>query len=172
MRLLGCVHVSNVLGTVNPVAKICARARSAGAVTLVDGSQAVPQMPVDVGEIGCDFYIWTGHKALGPTGIGVLHGRRELLEDMPPFLGGGDMISFVGYEVSTWNDLPIWKFDRARRLVAVGYLADRRGRRGSARRDPTTSRRDLRHGAGARARALAPAGMRSSGLGGLGEACA
>ncbi len=119
VRLLGCVHVSNVLGTINPVAKICARARAAGAVTLVDGSQAVPQIPVDVGEIGCDFYIWTGHKALGPTGIGVLHGRRELLEEMPPFLGGGDMISYVGYEVSTWNDLP-WKFEAGTSPIAEG----------------------------------------------------
>ncbi len=119
VRLVGCVHVSNVLGTINPVAEICARARAAGAVTLVDGSQAVPQVPVDVGEVGCDFYVWTGHKALGPTGIGVLHGRRELLEEMPPFLGGGDMISYVGYESSTWNDLP-WKFEAGTSPIAEG----------------------------------------------------
>jgi len=119
VRLVGCVHVSNVLGTINPVAEICARARAAGAVTLVDGAQAVPQLPVDVSDIGCDFYVWTGHKVLGPTGIGVLHGRRELLEDMPPFLGGGDMISYVGYEVSTWNDLP-WKFEAGTSPIAEG----------------------------------------------------
>ena len=119
VRLLACVHVSNVLGTINPVAEICARARAAGATTLIDGSQAVPQMPVDVGEIGCDFYVWTGHKAVGPTGIGVLHGRRELLEEMPPFLGGGDMISHVGYESSTWNELP-WKFEAGTSPIAEG----------------------------------------------------
>ena len=80
VKLVGVAHVSNVLGTINPVAEIAARARAAGAVVLVDGTQAVPQMPVDVCEIGADFYAWTGHKALGPTGVGVLHGRRELLE--------------------------------------------------------------------------------------------
>ena len=119
VRLVSCVHVSNVLGTINPVAEICARARAAGAVTLVDGAQAVPQLPVDVSDIGCDFYVWTGHKVLGPTGIGVLHGRRELLEDMPPFLGGGDMISYVGFEASTWNDLP-WKFEAGTSPIAEG----------------------------------------------------
>ena len=84
MKLVGVAHISNVLGTLNPVAEIAARARAAGAVTLVDGSQAVPQMPVDLSTIGADFYAWTGHKALGPTGIGVLHGRRELLEAHAP----------------------------------------------------------------------------------------
>ena len=119
VKLVGCVHVSNVLGTINPVREICARARAAGAATLVDGSQAVPQIAVDVNEIDCDFYVWTGHKALGPTGIGVLHGRRELLEEMPPFLGGGDMISHVGYESSTWNELP-WKFEAGTSPIAEG----------------------------------------------------
>ncbi len=90
-------------------------------MTLVDGSQAVPQMPVDLRAIGADFYAWTGHKALGPTGIGVLHGRRELLESMPPFLGGGDMIVRVDFDTSTWNELP-WKFE-------AGTSPDRRGRR-------------------------------------------
>ena len=103
-------HVSNVLGTINPVAEIAARARAAGAVTLIDGAQAVPQMPVDVAEIGADFYAWTGHKALGPTGIGVLHGRRELLEEMEPFLTGGDMIASVDFQSVTWNELP-YKFE-------------------------------------------------------------
>ncbi|MBA3422077.1 MAG: cysteine desulfurase [Thermoleophilaceae bacterium] len=119
VRLVGVIHISNVLGTINPVREICTRARAAGAVTLVDGAQAVPQMSVDVDEIGADFYAWTGHKALGPTGIGVLHGRRELLEEMPPFLSGGDMISYVGYESSTWNDLP-WKFEAGTSPIAEG----------------------------------------------------
>ena len=110
VKLLGVTHVSNVLGTINPVAEIVARARAAGAVTLVDGSQAVPQLPVDLRAIDADFYAWTGHKALGPTGIGVLHGRRELLEAMPPFIAGGHMISRVDAETSTWNELP-WKFE-------------------------------------------------------------
>jgi cysteine desulfurase / selenocysteine lyase len=119
VRLVACVHVSNVLGTINPVTEICARARAAGAATLVDGSQAVPQMPVDVAAIGSDFYVWTGHKALGPTGIGVLHARRELLEELPPFLGGGDMISYVGLDRSTWNELP-WKYEAGTSPVAEG----------------------------------------------------
>jgi cysteine desulfurase/selenocysteine lyase len=110
VRLVAFAHVSNVLGTINPVAEMVARARAAGAVTLIDGAQAVPQMPVDVTEIGADFYAWTGHKALGPTGIGVLHGRRELLEEMGPFLTGGDMIASVDFERSTWNELP-FKFE-------------------------------------------------------------
>jgi len=112
-------HVSNVLGTINPVAEITARARAAGAVTVVDASQAVPQMPVDVGELGADFYVWTGHKALGPTGIGVLHGTRELLQEMRPFLGGGDMISKVEFDSSTWNELP-WKFEAGTSPIAEG----------------------------------------------------
>jgi cysteine desulfurase / selenocysteine lyase len=131
VRLVAVVHVSNVLGTVNPVAEVCARARAAGAVSLVDGSQAVPQLPFDVSDVGADFYAWTGHKALGPTGIGVLHGRRELLESMRPFLGGGDMISRVGFESSSWNELP-WKFEAGTSPIAEGvglgaaidYLSD------------------------------------------------
>jgi cysteine desulfurase / selenocysteine lyase len=91
VKLAAFAHISNVLGTINPVSEIAARVRAAGAVSLVDGSQGIPQLPVDVGALGVDFYAWTGHKALGPTGIGVLHGRREILEAMRPFLGGGDM---------------------------------------------------------------------------------
>jgi cysteine desulfurase / selenocysteine lyase len=117
VKLVSVVHVSNVLGTINPVEEIVARARAAGAVTVVDAAQAVPQMPVDVTAIGADFYGWTGHKALGPTGIGVLHGRRDLLEEMPPFLGGGDMISRVELESSTWNELP-WKFEAGTSPIA------------------------------------------------------
>ncbi len=110
VRLLALAHVSNVLGTINPVAEMTARAHAAGALSLVDGAQAVPHMPVDVAALGADFYAWTGHKALGPTGIGVLHGREELLEQMEPFLTGGDMIATVDFQRSTWNELP-YKFE-------------------------------------------------------------
>ena len=109
-KLVAVAHVSNVLGTVNPVEEIVRRAHAAGAVVLVDGAQAVPQRPVDVAAIGADFYGFTGHKVYGPTGIGVLHGRRELLEAMDPFLTGGDMIGSVDFEASTWKELP-WKFE-------------------------------------------------------------
>ncbi len=119
VRLVAVTHVSNVLGTINPVAEIAARARAAGAVSLVDASQAVPQMPISLPEIGADFYAWTGHKALGPTGIGVLHGRRELLESMRPFLAGGDMIAQVDFGSSTWNELP-WKFEAGTSAIAEG----------------------------------------------------
>ncbi|MBV9803520.1 MAG: SufS family cysteine desulfurase [Solirubrobacterales bacterium] len=116
-RLVGLVHVSNVLGTVNPVAEIARRAHAAGAVVLVDGAQAVPQMPVWLPDLDVDFYGWTGHKAYGPTGIGVLHGRRELLEEMPPFIGGGHMIRTVAANESTWTDLP-WKFEAGTSQIA------------------------------------------------------
>jgi cysteine desulfurase / selenocysteine lyase len=119
VKVVSVAHVSNVLGTINPVREIVARARAAGAVTLVDAAQAVPQMPVNVAEVDADFYAWTGHKALGPTGIGVLHGRRELLERMRPFLGGGDMISRVDFDSSTWNELP-WKFEAGTSPIAEG----------------------------------------------------
>ena len=116
-KLFGVAHVSNVLGTINPIAELVERAHAAGATVLVDGSQAVPQIPVDVGELGADFYVWTSHKCYGPTGIGVLHGRRELLEAMPPFLAGGDMISSVDWQTSRWNDLP-WKFEAGTSPIA------------------------------------------------------
>jgi cysteine desulfurase/selenocysteine lyase len=119
VKLAAFAHISNVLGTINPVSEMVERVRAAGAVSLVDGSQAVPQVPVDVGAVGADFYAWTGHKALGPTGIGVLHGRREILEAMRPFLGGGDMIRTVGWTESTWNDLP-WKFEAGTSMIAEG----------------------------------------------------
>jgi cysteine desulfurase / selenocysteine lyase len=124
VRLVAFAHVSNVLGTINPVAEISARARAAGAITLIDGAQAVPQMPVDIERAGADFYVWTGHKALGPTGIGVLHGRRELLESMEPFLTGGDMIASVGLQETTWNELP-FKFEAGTPPIAeaVGLAA-------------------------------------------------
>ena len=106
VKLLGVAHVSNVLGTVNPVAAICREARRRGIVTVVDGSQALPHMPVDVAAIGCDFYALTGHKMCGPTGTGALWGRREHLAAMPPFLGGGEMIREVRYEGTIYNDPP------------------------------------------------------------------
>ena len=116
-RLVSLVHVSNVVGTINPVAEVVRRAHAAGAVVLVDGSQAVPQIPVDLPAIDADFYAWTGHKAYGPTGIGVLHGRRALLEEMPPFIGGGHMIRTVAANESTWTDLP-WKFEAGTSQIA------------------------------------------------------
>jgi cysteine desulfurase/selenocysteine lyase len=131
VRLVAFTHVSNVLGTINPVADMTARVRAAGAISLIDGAQAVPHMPVDVDAIGADFYAWTGHKALGPTGVGVLHGRREILERMEPFLTGGDMIASVDFQSATWNELPS-KFEAGTPMVAeavglgvaVEYLSD------------------------------------------------
>jgi cysteine desulfurase/selenocysteine lyase len=130
IRLVAVGHISNVLGTLNPVEEITRRAHAAGALVLVDGAQAVPQIAVDLKEIGADFYGWTGHKALGPTGIGVLHARRDLLESMPPFMGGGSMISTVSEQESTWNAVP-WKFEggtppiaeAAGLHAAIDYLA-------------------------------------------------
>jgi cysteine desulfurase/selenocysteine lyase len=116
-KVVALAHVSNVLGTVNPIEEIAARAHAAGAIVSVDGAQAVPHMPVDVGALGVDFYSWTGHKAYGPTGIGVLHGRRELLEEMPPLLGGGHMITRVDDFSSTWAEPPA-KFEAGTMPVA------------------------------------------------------
>lgn len=109
-KLVAMVHVSNALGTVNPVASIVTRARAAGAAVLIDGSQAVGHFRTDVQALGADFYVFTGHKLFGPTGIGILHGRESVLDRMPPFMGGGDMIRTVTFEGSTWNDLP-YKFE-------------------------------------------------------------
>ena len=106
VKLLGVAHVSNVLGTINPVAAICREARRRGIVTVVDGSQALPHMPVDIAAIGCDFYAFTGHKMCGPTGTGALWARREHLAAMPPFLGGGEMIKEVRYDGTVYNDPP------------------------------------------------------------------
>ncbi|MBA3258463.1 MAG: cysteine desulfurase [Gemmatimonadales bacterium] len=109
-RIFAFVHLSNVLGTINPVARLVAQARSVGAVTLVDGAQAAPHLPLNVQTLGCDFFAFSGHKIFGPTGIGVLYGRRELLEGMPPWQGGGSMIASVGLERSTWA-LPPARFE-------------------------------------------------------------
>ena len=106
VKLLGITHVSNVLGTINPIAAICREARKRGIVTVVDGSQAAPHMPLDIPSLGCDFYAITGHKMCGPTGTGALWARREHLEAMPPFLGGGEMIKEVRFDGTVFNDPP------------------------------------------------------------------
>jgi len=118
-KVLAVTHVSNVLGTVNPIGEIAARAHAAGAVVVVDGSQAVPHMPVDVAALGADFYAWTAHKAYGPTGIGILHGRRALLEAMPPMLGGGHMITRVELEESRYAEPPA-RFEAGTSAIAEG----------------------------------------------------
>jgi len=105
-KIVAVGHVSNALGTVNPVREIVELAHRAGAVALVDGAQAVPRIPVDVRALGCDFYVFSGHKLYGPSGIGALYGRLELLEAMPPWQAGGDMIATVGYEKTTFADPP------------------------------------------------------------------
>ncbi len=109
-RIVAVAHVSNALGTVNPVAALAAAAHRVGAVVLVDGAQAVPHMRVDVQALDCDFYAFSGHKMFGPTGIGVLYGKRALLSAMPPYQGGGDMILTVSFDRSTYNALP-YKFE-------------------------------------------------------------
>ena len=116
-KVVSLVHVSNTLGTLNPVAAVAARAHAAGAVVVVDGSQAVPQVPVDVAALGADFYAFTGHKMCGPTGIGVLWGRRELLDELPPFLGGGEMIETVAMTGSTYAPIP-YKFEAGTMPIA------------------------------------------------------
>jgi len=106
VKLFAMVHISNALGTLNPVTDLCARARKLGITTLVDGAQSAGHLPVDVQAIGCDFYAFSGHKICGPTGIGALYGRKEILENTPPWHGGGEMIATVDYFKSTWNTLP------------------------------------------------------------------
>ncbi|MGK2942993.1 MAG: cysteine desulfurase, partial [Immundisolibacter sp.] len=109
-RLVAVSHVSNALGTINPLAEMIALAHAQGVPVLVDGAQAVAHTPVDVQALDCDFYAFSGHKLYAPTGIGVLFGKRALLDAMPPWQGGGDMIRTVSFEGSTWNDLP-YKFE-------------------------------------------------------------
>jgi cysteine desulfurase/selenocysteine lyase len=109
-RIVAVAHVSNALGTINPVAELAAKAHAAGAVVLVDGAQAVPHLRIDVRAMDCDFYAFSGHKMFGPTGTGVLYGKRALLSGMPPYQGGGDMILTVGFDRSTYNHLP-YKFE-------------------------------------------------------------
>jgi cysteine desulfurase/selenocysteine lyase len=105
-RIVSVCHVSNALGTVNPVQRMTERAHTAGAVVVIDGAQAAPHLAIDVERIGCDFYAFSGHKVYGPSGVGALYGRAALLEAMPPWQGGGDMISSVTFEKSTWAELP------------------------------------------------------------------
>ncbi len=116
-KLVAFTAMSNVLGTITPAKAMVAQARAAGAVVLVDGAQSVPHLPTDVGDLDCDFLVFSGHKMLGPTGIGVLYGRRDLLEAMPPFLTGGDMIREVHLRSATWNDLP-YKFEAGTPAIA------------------------------------------------------
>jgi cysteine desulfurase/selenocysteine lyase len=118
-KALAVAHVSNVLATINPIAEIVQRAHAAGTVVVVDGSQAAPHLPLDVGALGADFYAWTGHKAYGPTGIGVLHGRRALLDAMPPWLGGGHMIAKVDLYESTYDEPPA-RFEAGTSAIAEG----------------------------------------------------
>ena len=118
-KIVAVSQMSNALGTINPVDVIVTRAKAAGAAVLIDGSQAVCHLPVDVQSLGADFYVFTGHKLYGPTGVGILYGRESVLEAMPPFLGGGDMIRSVSFEGSTWNDLP-WKFEAGTPNIAGG----------------------------------------------------
>jgi cysteine desulfurase/selenocysteine lyase len=118
-KLVAVTHMSNVLGTINPVAEIAAQAHAADAVVLVDGAQSVPHLPVDVQALGCDFLAFSAHKMCGPTGIGVLYGKRALLEAMPPFMGGGDMITRVYLREFRANDLP-WKFEAGTPAIAEG----------------------------------------------------
>lgn len=123
-KLLGLAHVSNALGTIVPVEQYIAVAKRHGVPVLIDGAQAVPHTAVDVQALGCDFYVFSSHKMLGPTGIGVLYGRKELLEKMPPWQGGGDMILSVTFEKTTFNQLP-WKFEAGTPHIsgAVGLAA-------------------------------------------------
>ncbi|MDZ4377258.1 MAG: cysteine desulfurase [Xanthomonadaceae bacterium] len=135
VKLLALTHVSNVLGTVNPVAAICREARKRGIVSVVDGSQALPHQAVDVAAIGCDFYAFTGHKMLGPTGTGALWARAEHLAAMPPFLGGGEMIKEVRFEGTVFNDPP-HKFEAGTPniagVVGLGAAVDYLGALGMA----------------------------------------
>jgi cysteine desulfurase / selenocysteine lyase len=116
-KLVGCIHASNVLATINPVEKLARMAHEAGALMLVDGAQSAPHLPMSAETLGCDFFACSGHKMLGPTGVGVLWARPEILDEMDPFLGGGEMIREVHLDHSTWNDLP-YKFEAGTMNIA------------------------------------------------------
>lgn len=130
-RVVSVVHVSNVLGTINPVAEIAERAHRAGALVVVDGAQSVPHMPVNVHDLGADLFAFSAHKMMGPTGVGVLWGRADLLDEMDPYMGGGEMIREVCLDSVTWNDVP-WKFEAGTPNIAdvvafgaaIEYLLD------------------------------------------------
>jgi cysteine desulfurase/selenocysteine lyase len=127
VKLVTVMAVSNVLGTINPVEEMARQAHEAGALILVDAAQAVPHMLLDVQALEVDFLVFSGHKMLGPTGSGVLYGKRHLLEAMPPWMGGGDMIQHVSLESSVWNDLP-YKFEAGTpaiaEMIGLGYAVD------------------------------------------------
>jgi len=118
-RMVAFAHVSNALGTINPAAEIVKMAHRAGALALIDGAQAAPHMPVDVQALDADFYTFSGHKVFGPTGIGILYGKSKLLNAMPPYQGGGDMIKVVTFEKTTYNDVP-YKFEAGTPNIAGG----------------------------------------------------
>ena len=130
-RIVAVVHISNALGTINPIAGITEQAHAAGAVVVIDGAQAAPHTKLDMAALDCDFYTFSGHKLFGPTGIGVLYGKQALLEDMPPYHGGGDMIKMVTFEKTLYNDLP-YKFEAGTPYIAgviglgaaVDYVSD------------------------------------------------
>ena len=109
-KLISLTHQSNVFGTINPLNNIIDEAKKIGAITVIDGAQAVPHMKVDIKKLGCDFYTFSGHKMLGPTGVGILIARKNILEEIDPFMGGGEMINSVNMDESTWNEVP-WKFE-------------------------------------------------------------
>ncbi len=127
VKLVAVTQMSNVLGTIPPTGEIIQKAHAVGALVLLDGAQSVPHMPTDVQALDCDFLVFSGHKMLGPTGVGVLWARKEILADMPPFLTGGDMIKKVTFEGSDWNELP-WKFEAGTPAIAeaigLGYAVD------------------------------------------------
>ncbi len=118
-KLVGLVHASNVLGIINPAREIGDMARAVGACVLLDGAQSIPHMAIDVQELDCDFFVASGHKMLGPTGIGFLYAKKQILQEMPPFMTGGDMIATVTRDSSTWNELP-WKFEAGTAAIAEG----------------------------------------------------
>lgn len=118
-KLVSITHVSNTLGTVNPIEEIISLAKKAGALTLVDGAQSIQHMPIDVQALDCDFFVFSGHKVFGPTGVGILYGKKELLNNLPPYQGGGDMIAKVTFEKTTYNELP-HKFEAGTPNIAGG----------------------------------------------------
>jgi len=127
IKIVSIIHQSNVFGTINPVKKIIKMAHDAGAIVMLDGAQSIPHSKIDVSDLNCDFFVFSGHKMLGPTGIGVLYGKPEILNKMQPFLGGGAMIKNVSMNKSTWNELP-WKFEagtpKIAQVIGLGSALD------------------------------------------------